>query len=80
MLAAGVEILCAKGASLSTPVFYDGFGFGDYDFVSKIQNGETALGLAKFNGFHTCEKVLTKAMASKMEGDIDTVKSRWSLW
>jgi len=77
---AGVELLCAKGAKLSTPVFYDGYGFDDYDFISKIHNGDTALGLAKFNGCKDCENVLTEAVSEKMSADIDTVKKKWSLW
>lgn len=66
----GVQVLCENGATLSSKVFWDGFGFDDYLFDQKIENGLTALGLAQRNGSRKCAEVLEEAMARQLQSDV----------
>jgi len=51
----------------------DGFGFDDYEFDKRIENGLTAMGLAQRNGSRKCVKVLEVAMDKQLMGDVARV-------
>lgn len=71
----GVQTLVDAGASLSAQVYYDGYGFDDYDFKTKFKNGDTALQIAQMNKEAVCERILLKALQSALNMDVSRVKS-----